>query len=146
MTALSGSVEGAGSERLRSIVREHAGYIALIALVLFNLAFTPNFATLRNVQLQMVQVAPVVIVGLGMALVIGTEGIDLSVGAVRALAAAMVALFVGQSPRLAVAMALVAGVMAGLLNGTLVAYLRIQPIIACLLSRRELRRAGEVAY
>jgi ribose transport system permease protein len=65
-------------------------------------------------------------------LVIGTAGIDLSVGAVMALAAAMVAVYVEQSPWLAIAMALVAGVVAGALNGSLVAFLGIQPIIATL--------------
>ena len=106
--------------------------LPLPSVVLFNLVATPNFASLRNLQLQLVQVAPVVIVALGMALVIGTAGIDLSVGAVMALAAAMVAIFVDQSPWLAIAMALVAGVVAGLLNGSLVAFLGIQPIIATL--------------
>jgi ribose transport system permease protein len=101
-------------------------------LVLFNLIATPNFASLRNVQLQLVQVSPVVIVALGMALVIGTEGIDLSVGATMALAASMVSLFIDRSPWMAIGMALVAGVVAGLLNGSLVAFLGIQPIVATL--------------
>jgi ribose transport system permease protein len=101
-------------------------------LVLFNLVATPNFASLRNLQLQLVQVSPVVIVALGMALVIGTEGIDLSVGATMALAASMISLFIDRSPWMAVGMALVAGVVAGLLNGSLVAFLGIQPIVATL--------------
>jgi ribose transport system permease protein len=101
-------------------------------LILFNLIATPNFASIRNFQLQMVQVSPVLIVAVGMALVIGTEGIDLSVGAVMAVAAAMIAVFIDQGPWVAILMALVAGAAAGLLNGALVAFLRIQPIIATL--------------
>ena len=45
-------------------------------------------ATVGNLRLQLVQVVPVAIVALGMALVIGTEGIDLSVGSMMAVAAA----------------------------------------------------------
>ena len=47
-------------------------YVALALLVAFNLAFTANFATVGNLRLQLVQVVPVAIVALGMALVIGT--------------------------------------------------------------------------
>lgn len=132
MTAVTSPAQAVTSEKAWRFMRENGVYLALAAVVLFNLIATPNFASLRNAQLQLVQVAPVVIVALGMALVIGTAGIDLSVGAVMALAAAMVAIFVEQSPWLAIGMALVAGILAGLLNGSLVAFLGIQPIIATL--------------
>jgi ribose/xylose/arabinose/galactoside ABC-type transport system permease subunit len=132
MTAVTSSAQGMSTSRVRPLLREKGVYLALIAVVLFNLIATPNFATLRNVQLQLVQVSPVLIVALGMALVIGTGGIDLSVGAVMALAASMIALFVDQGPWLAIMFAVVAGVVAGILNGSLVAFLGIQPIIATL--------------
>lgn len=132
MTATTAAPRSLDSKRLSSFGRTYGVYIVLGALILFNLIATPNFASLRNLQLQMVQVSPVVIVALGMAIVIGTEGIDLSVGAVMALAAAMVAVFIDQGPWVAILMAVVAGVVAGLLNGALVAFLGIQPIIATL--------------
>jgi ribose transport system permease protein len=132
LTTLSRPTQLVSTERAGRAIRGKGVYLALGALVLFNLIATPNFASLRNVQLQLVQVSPVVIVALGMALVIGTEGIDLSVGATMALAASMISLFVDRSPWMAIGMALVAGVVAGLLNGSLVAFLGIQPIVATL--------------
>jgi galactofuranose transport system permease protein len=132
LTTLSRPAQLVISKRAGTVIREKGVYLALGALVLFNLIATPNFASLRNVQLQLVQVSPVVIVALGMALVIGTEGIDLSVGATMALAASMVSLFVDRSPWMAIGMALVAGMVAGSLNGSLVAFLGIQPIVATL--------------
>src|SRR6185436_7788962 len=60
--------------------RDHGVHVAVGVLLLFNLVFTPNFATVGNLRLQLVQVVPVAIVALGMALVVATEGIDLSVG------------------------------------------------------------------
>jgi ribose transport system permease protein len=132
LTTLARPAQLVSSERAGTFIREKGVYLALGALVIFNLIATPNFASLRNVQLQLVQVSPVVIVALGMALVIGSEGIDLSVGATMALAASMVSLFVDRSPWMAIGMALVAGVVAGLLNGSLVAFLGIQPIVATL--------------
>lgn len=79
--------------------------------------------------------APVALLALGMAAVIATRGIDLSVGAVMAIAGAVAATAVesGQPWFVAVALALGAGLAAGLWNGVLVAVLSIQPIVATLI-------------
>jgi galactofuranose transport system permease protein len=100
--------------------------------VVYNLVLTENFATLANLNTQLVQVAPILIVALGMALVIGTEGVDLSVGSVMAIAAAILPLYLGYGVVAAIGLALVAGALCGLLNGTLVAVVGIQPIVATL--------------
>jgi len=119
--------------RIRALdLRRHGVYVALAAVIVFNLVFTPNFAHINNVRLQLVQVTPTVIVALGMALVIGAAGIDLSVGAVMALAAATLAASLEQGPWAAMGLAILAGAAAGLVNGTLVGVMRIQPIVATL--------------
>jgi ribose/xylose/arabinose/galactoside ABC-type transport system permease subunit len=107
-------------------------YVAIAALLAFNLAATPNFASVANLRLQLVQVVPVAIVAIGMALVIGTEGIDLSVGSVMAIAAALIPLYIGYGAWPAMAIAVAAGALVGLANGGLVAVAGIQPIIATL--------------
>ena len=78
--------------------------------------------------------APVALLALGMAAVIATRGIDLSVGAVMAIAGAVAATSVeaGQPWFVAVLLALGAGLAAGLWNGALVALLGVQPIVATL--------------
>lgn len=113
-------------------LRDNGVYVAIAVLVVYNLAFTENFATLANLNTQLVQVAPVLIVALGMALVIGTEGVDLSVGSVMAIAAAILPLYLGYGLFPAIALALVAGALCGMANGTLVAVVGIQPIVATL--------------
>jgi ribose/xylose/arabinose/galactoside ABC-type transport system permease subunit len=113
-------------------LRDNGVYVAIVVLVVYNLAFTENFATLANLNTQLVQVAPVLIVALGMALVIGTEGVDLSVGSVMAIAAAILPLYLGYGLFPAIALALVAGALCGMANGTLVAVVGIQPIVATL--------------
>jgi ribose transport system permease protein len=107
-------------------------YLALAILLGFNLVFTTNFATVANLRLQLVQVVPIAIVALGMALVVATEGIDLSVGSVMALAAAVIPLYLGYGPWPAIAAAVVVGGMIGVVNGGMVAFFGIQPIIATL--------------
>jgi len=107
-------------------------YAALVLLLLFNVVFTSNFLTVGNVRTQLIQASPVIVVALGMALVIGTEGVDLSVGAVMALAAAVVPLYLGYGLVVAILVALLTGLLAGLVNGTLVASVGVQPIVATL--------------
>ncbi|HVQ22643.1 MAG TPA: ABC transporter permease, partial [Candidatus Saccharimonadia bacterium] len=118
--------------RIRAWLPAYGVYVAIALLLLFNVLFTPNFLAWSNLRIQLIQVAPIVIVALGMALVIGTEGIDLSVGAVMALAAALIPLYLGYGVIAAIAVSLVAGVLVGLINGTLVARVGLQPIVATL--------------
>ena len=113
-------------------LRDNGVYAALVLLLLFNLVFTANFMTVGNFRTQLIQASPIIVVALGMALVIGTEGVDLSVGAVMALAAAVVPLYLGYGFLAAIAVALLAGLLAGLVNGTLVAVVGVQPIVATL--------------
>jgi galactofuranose transport system permease protein len=80
--------------------------------------------------------APLVIVSLGMTLVIATRGIDISVGAIVAIAGAAAAVVLADDPsRVGVALgaALAVGVLAGVWNGMLVAFVGMQPIIATLI-------------
>lgn len=119
------------SDRAR-LLRDNGVYAAIAVLVVYNLIFTDNFATVANLNTQLVQVAPVLIVALGMALVIGTEGVDLSVGSVMAIAAAVLPLYLGYGLMPALAMAVLGGALCGLFNGTLVAVVGIQPIVATL--------------
>jgi ribose/xylose/arabinose/galactoside ABC-type transport system permease subunit len=118
--------------RIVGWARDNGVYVAFAVLVLFNAIFTTNFVTTATLFNLLIQVAPVLIVSLGMALVIGTEGIDLSVGSVMAIASAIVPLYIGYGWPVAVLIALVVGTLAGALNGGLVAFVGMQPIIATL--------------
>ena len=63
--------------------------LALLLLILFNMAVSPNFVTWQTLYINLTQVATIVIVAIGMTLVIGSGGIDLSVGSLMAIAAAL---------------------------------------------------------
>ncbi|HLO94480.1 MAG TPA: ABC transporter permease [Burkholderiaceae bacterium] len=78
--------------------------------------------------------APLMLAALGMALVIATRGIDVSVGAVVAIAGTVGCQLVGtQGLATAFAAALGAALLCGLWNGLLVSALGLQPIIATLI-------------
>ncbi|MCO4319385.1 ABC transporter permease [Phyllobacterium sp. 21LDTY02-6] len=116
--------------------------IALALLIIFNIAFTRNFATMQTLNVNLTQVCTIVIVAVGMTLVIGTGGIDLSVGSLMAISGALAPMiFLGKivpidNIYLAVAVAMLASILVaglfGLFNGWLVAHYRIQPIVATL--------------
>lgn len=122
----------ADRERVLRWLQEYGVYAGVALLLLVNIAFTPNFLSAENFRTQAVQVAPVVIVALGMALAIGSEGVDLSVGSVMALSTSLLALYMGYGPWVALIVAVVGGAAVGLVNGSLIAFIGVQPIVATL--------------
>jgi len=128
--------------QLTALLARHGAAVALAVLLLLALVATPNFLSLRTLNVNLTQVAGIVIVALGMTLVVATGGIDLSVGSLMAIAGALAPmLFLGQllplpAPWVGVALALTAPVLLagafGWFNGWLVTRYRIQPIVATL--------------
>ncbi len=124
------------------LLRRYGVFIALVLLILFNFAVTPHFATMQTLSVNLTQVCTIVIVGVGMTLVIATGGIDLSVGALMAIAGAMSPMFfTGELfpvPNIYVGIALgivfpiIIASFFGMFNGWLINRFSIQPIIATL--------------
>ena len=104
---------------------------------------SPGFFTIRIVEGRLFgnlidilyRAMPTAVVALGMAVVIGTKGIDLSVGSVIAIVGAVITwrIHAGDPHFVVLLFALGVGVLCGLWNGFLVAVLDIQPIIATLI-------------
>ncbi|GKX60473.1 galactofuranose ABC transporter, ATP-binding protein YtfT [Leminorella grimontii] len=141
MTFFSHSAKSEGST-LR-LPKGSAQLAALIAILIVN-AFVAN--DFFSIHLQdgrlfgspidiLNRCAPVAILALGMTLVIATGGIDLSVGAVMAIAGATAASLTSAGFPLYVVLlaALGSGILCGLWNGFLVAVFKIQPIVATLM-------------
>lgn len=116
----------------------------LALLLLFNFFFTEGFFKLevRDGHLYGVLIdvlnhgSKVMLLALGMTLVIATGGVDLSVGAVMAIAGAVAAQLINRAGvpfPLVIAAALAVAVLAGCWNGLLVGAFRIQPIVATLI-------------
>jgi simple sugar transport system permease protein len=116
---------------------------ALGLLLLFDALFVPAFFSATTAAIVAERSAPLAIVALGMTLVIATRGVDLSVGATMAIAGSLCAWLAapvdgvppgaGWPAAAAMAAAMTAGVIAGAFNGTLVAFARVQPIVATLI-------------
>jgi len=124
------------TKKLGSKISEYAVFIALILLVAAMMIFADGFATSSNLLNLLRQAAFNGLIAFGMTLVILSDGIDLSVGSVFALAAIICAelIMAGLNTALAVLIALVAGTLLGLLSGFLVAKCRLQAFIATLIT------------
>lgn len=106
------------------------------ALVFFVFsAWAPRFATAGNMENLMSGFSFVAILAMGQAFPILVRGIDLSIGAIVGLVGMVVfdlSLIFQLPGYLILPLALLAGALAGALNGYLVVHLRLQPFIATL--------------
>jgi simple sugar transport system permease protein len=133
--------------------------VALSLILLFDFIFIPGFFTIENrdgnLHGSLVDIlrngSTVMLLAIGMTLVIATGGVDLSVGATMAIAASVAGILMNPSALrnevffvtdpnytfqplwLVIAAALIVSILCGLWNGALVAYMRIQPMVATLI-------------
>jgi len=117
--------------------------LALIIIFIVDGIISPGFFNVRIVEGRLFgnivdivyRAVPTALIAIGMAVVIGTKGIDLSVGSIVAICGAVIAWRINAGdPHLVVLFyALAVGVACGAWNGFLVSVLGIQPIIATLI-------------
>ncbi|WP_224364690.1 ABC transporter permease [Hyalangium versicolor] len=158
MSSLPAQGPAAGApEFLRGLARKRVFWplLTLTLLLLFNLAVNPHFfsITLQDGHLYgslidiLNRAAPLMIIAMGLTLVIATHGIDISVGAVVAISAAVAATMIGgqldssggaqdvtRYPLpVVILVSLAVAMLLGMWNGMLVSFFGMQPIIATLI-------------
>ncbi|MGW7480868.1 ABC transporter permease [Nonomuraea muscovyensis] len=119
----------------RSLLAENGSLAALVVLIVALSLMSGDFLTVTNLLNVGVQAAVTAILAFGSTFVIITGGIDLSVGAVAALSAmvlAWTAADTGLPWPVATVVALAVGVVCGLVNAVLIAYGKLPPFIATL--------------
>ncbi len=144
MTSTTWAPTTLNRNRILRRLQTYGVYGALVVLLIVAVALNSDFLSASNWRVQLFQLAPTLLVALGMALVIGTEGIDLSVGAVIALAAAVVPLYIGYGLWPAFGIALLLGATSGAVGGSMVAFAGVQPIVATLALMIGLRGLAEL--
>lgn len=109
--------------------------VALIVLIIVVSLYTDKFLTPFNGQVIARQVSYVGLVALGQTLVLLIGGIDLSVGAGAGLSAIFGAVMLtqaGVNPYAVIPLTMLFGMTLGLINGTIIAGLRLNPFIVTL--------------
>jgi ribose/xylose/arabinose/galactoside ABC-type transport system permease subunit len=119
------------------ILRDFGIYIILAIITLVFSFTTKGFATINNLILILLQVSVMGIISVGMLFVILSKGIDLSVGSILAIAGIFSGLLAKQEPTplnvtLALGVPLLLGLGCGFLNGYLVSWGRLPPLIVTL--------------
>ena len=133
--------------------------LALSMILLFDFIFIPGFFNIENregnLHGSLIDIfrngSTVMLLAIGMTLVIATGGVDLSVGATMAIAASVAGILMNPSALrnevffvtdptytfqplwLVIIAALLISILCGMWNGVLVAYMRIQPMVATLI-------------
>lgn len=118
-------------------VGRHFGVLSIsvvfLALFVFFSARADAFLTVDNLVNVARQIAPTVVVAMGMTYVITTGAIDLSVGSIVGLTASALALFAQSgNPVVALVLTLAIGAAIGVINGALTAYGKLQSFIVTL--------------
>jgi ribose transport system permease protein len=122
---------------MKSITRQewYGALVAVLVLGAFLSVASPYFLTTGNLSNVLVQASVIALLAGGQTFVILTSGVDLSVGAVTALAGAIAGhlmLKMGIDPYVAILAALAIGMAVGGFNGYLVAFVGIPSFIVTL--------------
>jgi ribose/xylose/arabinose/galactoside ABC-type transport system permease subunit len=130
--------------RLWAAVRREPLLPVLVVLLVVLASLYHGFATAANVRNIAIQASPLIIAAVGMTYVIITAGIDLSVGSMLFLAAAIESsrALVDRPTALVFAAVCATGVLMGLLNGLAVAFTRVPALIVTLATMQVFRGAG----
>ena len=109
-------------------------FILLVISIAINWFLQPNMFELDTLNSNMRVFLPLILMSIGQAIVLLGGGIDISVGGTVSIVNTILATRVGLdgSPELMwqfVLLSLLAGLLAGAINGFFIAYLRLQPII-----------------
>jgi ribose transport system permease protein len=136
-TAAQPGSQGAGQgwTRRRFDIFAAVPYIILVALIIAVISLSPRMASIQVLETKLNAALPLLFMATAQSLVILTGGIDFSVGGILSLATALAA--TQMKPSLGsillwTFLILLFGLGAGILNGFIVAYMRVTPFIATL--------------
>jgi len=122
---------------LATALRDYGIYFALAILVAYFAIAVPQFRTPGNGILILLQVSVIGIIAIGMTFTILTAGIDLSVGSLLAVAGMFSGVFAQKEPHvmnvlLAFVLPVMIGLIGGAVNGLIIAWAGVNPLIVTL--------------
>jgi ribose/xylose/arabinose/galactoside ABC-type transport system permease subunit len=131
------TLRGETALRLQRILRDHARNIGLLVCLIASIAFvsarSPTYLSYDNLLVVSLQMAFVGIAALGTTALIIAGYVDLSIGSMFGVCAALATMTAkGTNPALAIAVGIAVGGAIGLINGALVWRINISPIIITL--------------
>jgi len=113
-------------------------FVITVGLFVVNLVVQPAFVYLSNLGSSMAVLFPILLTGMALTLPVlsGNGGIDLSVGPLAGFVTVFVSAILMpagiRAPELVIPIVIVFGLLSGAVNGVLIGYVRLPPIIATL--------------
>lgn len=107
--------------------------IIIICVLIFLSVSTSSFLTVRNIMSLLHSSAPIIITASGLALVVMSGNIDISIGSITFLSSTVAAVLIvrmGLTPWIAVPLIFLTGAACGAITGFVVTKLRVNPLIA----------------
>lgn len=134
MSELSTKTKKNSRQSFKQFCSKNLIIVAFIAICLFLTIMSPRFLTVKNLLNVLIQSTTMGVVAVGMTFVIVTGGIDLSVGAVVALGAALGAGAMRSGVPFGISIILIIGIgtLFGLIQGFLISYVKMPAFIATL--------------
>jgi ribose transport system permease protein len=105
----------------------------LVCIVVFSI-LSSDFLSIPNITNIGVQSTILLMISLPMTMVIMTEGIDMSIGALLTFCGVIAAYFLAETQNLplSIFMAIMVGLVVGLLNGAIIVYMKMPPFVVTL--------------
>jgi ribose/xylose/arabinose/galactoside ABC-type transport system permease subunit len=124
--------DGDSRPKLFAGLRDYGFVIIFIAVVAFFSLTTTTFLTPDNILSLLHETVPLAIMGLGLALVVMTAKLDISIGSIAFLSSAVGMLLMahnGLPAEIGLPLIVLVGTVCGLVNGLVCVYLRVNPLI-----------------
>jgi ribose/xylose/arabinose/galactoside ABC-type transport system permease subunit len=118
--------------KAQNILLSYGFYILLVLFIIFFSIVSESFLTASNWTQISIVACFLLTASAGLTTVIITGNIDLSLGSVAYVAAAMVYVTSAFPPALSILVGIAAGIVAGLINGVLVSHLRMNSLLTTL--------------
>jgi ribose/xylose/arabinose/galactoside ABC-type transport system permease subunit len=134
-------------DEFKMFMQKYGIGLILVALIILMIIISPTFRTLNNAISVLLQVSINGILALGMAIVITTGGIDLSIGSMLALASVTIGVVLPGTDNifLAVFLAVLFPTLFGVINGLLIAVFEMVPFVVTLATQLVIRGIAYVA-
>jgi len=126
----------------KDILQKYGVVSILIILFIFFSIKSPTFLSVGNIFNILRQTSVTGIIALGMTIVMLTGGIDLSSGAVVGISSIVCSYFMvntGMNYVVAIIISILTGCLVGIINGFLITYIKIPPLIATLGTQTAIR-------
>lgn len=115
-----------------AVLKKYSAAILLLVFLVLNAVITPNFFSMGTIRNIIIQSCTIILTGMGMTMVISTGGIDISVGAVMALAGIVTVKMLPFGVGIACITAILVCSVSGVIAGFMVGKLRVQAMVVTL--------------